>query len=58
VCVPWEWDTEDIERSANLRHPTGVTPWKVANQRFRNGQSNPCPCEKKPKIRMHYLLSC
>ncbi len=42
----------------NLAHPTGVGPWTKADEPFRTGQSNPCPCNENPYTHKHYLFTC
>ena len=46
VCVLKEMDKDLIESKANVEHPTGVQPWKIAVEDFRSGDPNPCPCDK------------
>ena len=53
-------DEKEIERMANLENPTGIkSKWRIDSEgKFRTGESNPHPCEKKPETHYHYLLSC
>jgi hypothetical protein len=47
---------ETIER-LNLEHPTGIAPWTLAEEPFRTGEPNPCPCPDHSNAK-HYLLVC
>jgi hypothetical protein len=52
-------DRKRIEELVNLKNPTGIaSQWKISNDNFKNGNSNPCPCENKPKTHKHYLMEC
>lgn len=57
ACVPADMPREEVEKQVNLQHPTGVTPWKIADEPFRSGEANPHPCQDKAD-HLHYLLSC
>lgn len=57
ACAPKEASAADVERAVNRSHPTGVGPWTVADEAFRDGSSNPCPCNTDPS-RRHWLLHC
>jgi hypothetical protein len=50
-------DVAELTRRVNKMNPTGVSPWRVHDSPFRDGQANPHPCETRPG-RMHYLFSC
>jgi hypothetical protein len=54
-------DPRDIEIQTNLQNPTGLSSggWKISKDtNFATGQTNPCPCEQKPKTHKHYLMVC
>jgi len=53
-------DLKRIEELVNLKNPTGIrSKWEISkNKTFRTGEPNPCPCDKKPKTHMHYLMVC
>jgi hypothetical protein len=57
VCTNLE--VRELETRANLEYPTGISSrWQVSKDAtFRNGQPNPCPCERGGGC-MHYLLDC
>jgi len=39
-------------------HPTGISSqWEIADEPFRTGEANPCPCEDV-EGRKHYLFVC
>jgi hypothetical protein len=40
----------------NRDHPTGVGPWKIADEPFVSGHPNPTPCPTSPG--RHILFSC
>ncbi len=47
------------ERKLNLSEPAGPgLRWKHADEKFRTGEDNPCPCETHPETHKHYLFSC
>lgn len=46
---------ETLER-LRRKHPSAVEPWVLADEPFRAGQENPCPCENHPATHKHYLL--
>lgn len=48
-----------IEVLVNMKNPTGIySRWRISKDKFRDGSSNPCPCEKNPKTHKHYLMEC
>lgn len=59
VCVPAGMKREDIERGADLAHPTGLDHgWSISSDpTFRAGQPNPCICNADTS-RQHYLMVC
>lgn len=42
----------------NLEYSTGVGPWEKSDEKFRTGDSNPCPCNENPQTHKHYLFVC
>lgn len=57
LCASSDIEVNQIELQANLEYPTGVSPWSIADENFRDGSKNPHQCEKD-ESRLHYLLSC
>jgi len=58
ICAPMFLTAQEIVAQANYYHPTGISSaWKVAEEPFRSGDPNPCPCDRDAQ-RVHYLLSC
>jgi hypothetical protein len=57
ACAPSDMEREEVERQVNAQHPSGVRPWRIAEESFRTGEANPHPCQDKPD-HLHYLLSC
>lgn len=55
VCTSLS-DEEATER-LNTEHPSGVTPWAIADEPFASGAPNPNPCEDEDTHR-HILFSC
>lgn len=60
ACAPKEMDIEEITKQVNALHPTGITSkWKPSkDEKFSDGQTNPCSCDKQPTTRKHYLFNC
>jgi len=59
VCAPKYMTEQEIEADVNASHPTGISsPWKVSEDNFKTGHSNPCPCEYEPEGYLHYLMVC
>lgn len=61
VCASVCTDLTDEEATERLNwdHPTGVHPWEVsADETFRTGEPNPCPCPDAPAPRRHILFNC
>ena len=56
VCTDIE-KPEDVEAEVNARNPTGVTPWTISIDAFRDGTPNGSICPDDPK-KKHYLLVC
>jgi len=58
VCAAGDAGREEIERVANEKAPTGLEHgWEIHTDKFKTGESNPCPCTHHPE-RKHWLLSC
>lgn len=57
VCVPKEWNREQVEREVNAAHPCGTeNGWAVSkDSTFASGQTNPCECHDD-SMRLHWLL--
>jgi hypothetical protein len=48
-----------VEARANTESPSGTTNgWRVADEPFRTGAANPCPCDQHPDSHKHWLLAC
>ena len=49
----------DDEATARLNalRPTGVGPWRIADEAFADGSPNPSPCHDTPDHR-HVLFTC
>lgn len=59
VCVTNKSTKEEIEDWANKENPTGISSkWTISTEDFQSGEPNPCPCNRHPKTRKHYLLTC
>ena len=58
VCTDIE-DLDELTRRVNEENPTGVeSQWSISEDtHFRQGQPNPCQCEKDSN-RKHYLFTC
>lgn len=43
----------------NVVMPSGTSKgWIKADETFKTGESNPCPCNNNPKTHKHFLFSC
>lgn len=50
---------EETARRLNEQYPTGLDhPWMLAEEPFRTGEPNPCPCNETPETHKHYLFTC
>ncbi len=60
ACAPAALTPEEVTALVNQENPTGVdSPWQVSTEpSFTTGQPNPCPCNRSPSTRMHYLMEC
>jgi hypothetical protein len=57
ACVERGTSREVVEAEVNRDQPTGVGPWRIAQESFADGAPNPHGCETDPG-REHYLLQC
>jgi hypothetical protein len=57
ACATTDVPREEVERAVQRSHPSGVAPWKVADELFRTGEPNPCPCNSD-EGKQHWLLVC
>ena len=58
VCSD-ETDIDALTIEVNMQNPTGLSHgWKLAEGSFKNGESNPHPCEHNPSTHKHYLFIC
>lgn len=55
VCTNVDDDAATYQ--LNWQHPTGVTPWQIADEPFASGEPNPTPCTDRPDCR-HILFVC
>lgn len=51
---------QEAVRRLNDEHPAGTAlGWHVSSDtHFRQGQTNPCPCEDSPDTHRHILMEC
>ena len=51
---------DQVTERLNQEYPTGLdNRWEPsADQRFKGGQPNPCPCNENPSTHKHYLFNC
>ncbi|KKK94562.1 hypothetical protein LCGC14_2681600 [marine sediment metagenome] len=56
ICTSLPLD--ETTKRLNSECPTGVGPWEKANEGFRTGETNPCPCNENPETHKHYLFIC
>lgn len=59
TCAPADTPANVLEAEADRQHPTGLEHgWRIsADESFKSGQPNPCPCEQVDG-RQHTLLEC
>lgn len=59
ACAPNDMSVEDVTRSVNISHPTGISSkWELSDEKqFRGGEPMPCVCESNPG-KLHYLFHC
>lgn len=59
VCAVASMPAEEVARRLNEENPSGVMhPWTLAEENFRGGNPNPCPCDLSPETHRHYLFNC
>lgn len=60
ACAPDDMPRIKVEELVNLHNPSGVTPWRISEDKeFAGGGEMPGKCDKYPtESRLHYLLSC
>lgn len=59
ACVHNSVSSEDAERFVRMNHVAGTSNnWKLHDEPFNTGEPNPCPCDKFPDTRKHYLFAC
>lgn len=46
---------EAVEERMNREYESLEGPWKIAEEKFATGETNPCSCEANP-LSQHYLL--
>lgn len=56
VCTSLS-DDETTAR-LNAERPTGIGPWRIADEAFANGDPNPRPCDQNPGTHRHVLFNC
>lgn len=53
------YSLEETAEMVNEVNPTGLDhEWRLADEPFRDGKPNPCPCDRAPETHKHYLFSC
>lgn len=59
VCVPEEWEPEEVARQTNIANLCGTkNGWMISDDKtFAGGQPMPCACEQVPG-RRHWFLEC
>lgn len=59
ACVSNDLTVEEAEEIVNQLHPTGIkSRWRLHKEPFVTGHPNPCPCDRFPELRKHYLFNC
>jgi len=60
VCADNSLSPKEVENEFNRISPSCTTMgWKISDDtHFRQGQPNPCPCDRYPDARKHYLFNC
>jgi hypothetical protein len=60
VCADNNLTPEEVEKEFNRVSPSGTTAgWRISEDtHFREGATNPCPCDQNPTTRKHYLFNC
>jgi hypothetical protein len=51
---------EELVERLNAERPSGTTGgWQLdPSPTFKGGEPNPCPCDRDPETRKHYLFMC
>jgi len=49
---------EETAARLNAEHPTGVGPWTLSDEDFRDGTPNGCTCHDHPETHQHWLFVC
>ena len=58
LCAPKDMSKTNIELEANKQHPTGVSPWQIAEEEtFADGTEMP-KVRERHKDHLHWLLHC
>lgn len=58
-CCDKTMTREEVEEAVNRLHSTGIeSAWRISEENFKHGESNPCPCQEHPVSRQHWLLKC
>lgn len=58
VCAPAAMTGPEVAAEVNRMEPTGISSdWEISKDaQFATGEPNPCPCNKEPEARRHWLL--
>jgi hypothetical protein len=48
----------EVELRMQQREPGTTLGWRLAEEPFRTGEPNPCPCSDNPETHKHYLFAC
>lgn len=60
VCADNSLSLEEVVTEFNKISPSGtMNGWGLSpDTHFLQGQPNPCPCDRYPETRKHYLFNC
>lgn len=60
VCAENSLTPQEVQDEFNKISPAGtMNGWKISDDtHFREGATNPCPCDTHPETRKHYLFNC
>ncbi len=60
VCAVNDLTPQEVQDEFNRISPSGTeNGWVLSEDtHFRQGNTNPCPCDKFPETRKHYLFNC
>lgn len=52
--------TKEQTQDRMAARPSGTSfGWQLSeDEKFANGQPNPCPCDQQPDTHTHYLFEC